>query len=144
MLDCAGARELLLTVDLDPVQMSEKPELTHHVQQCAECRSLYKHLVDGHARFMAGVNRLQPRTELVESRSLSVRTRRIGLAAAAIGVFFLTARLWTARSPDALEIPIRPTVAASSVVVQAPDNFIVMQTDNPKITVVWLYERDPR
>lgn len=152
-MNCTEARKLLLEVELAELRGEGESEVARHIRECTRCRATAQEIVEQEgalAQVLAGV---RPK--------VSAGTAAAGAAAAKVPPLGPRwKRRWTAVIPAALAATIAgilltsngtpPTVVPSTTetaavaavpVVDAAssETFVVFNTDNPDIVVVWLY-----
>lgn len=146
MTDCTEARELLLDADLETLNGAGQSDLARHLSRCVGCRALAERVVRAEATVadaLAGINPTKSTDALVAGARRAGPTYRwkplrvaLPLTAAAA---LATVLLWPRHAawPGAP----RPTPEPPRLAVEAPPgvNVAVFQTNNPKITVIWLY-----
>ena len=151
-MNCELALERMLDANPEKLEGRGDSELVVHIQGCGRCQAVAAELLAGHGMLAAqihsvdadrGVERVLPAVRRAAIQR--VRRRRLirfALPAAAAAVL----ALWAARDPMpsmplvdpparlAGQPPTQPTVRL------APNtNALVLETNNPKITVVWFY-----
>lgn len=154
-MTCADALERMLEADPSVLTGGDSadPALTAHLRECGRCRAvaaaLAAELVELDEGIGAMAEHLTPGTDIgprpvdVPAMRRSLRTRRWGwkpVAAAAALAGVLVLGRGGSREPGE---PMTPVVDEPRVVVTLPADrgAAVMATTNPRITVVWLYER---
>ncbi len=147
-MNCEQALERMLDADPDELAGRGDSELVSHIQGCGRCQAVAAELVAGHEMLAAeiqtadvdrGVERVLPAVRRAAIQR--VRRRRLirfALPATAAAVLALL----VTRAP----VPALPLVdpqaqpAGQPTVRLAPNtNALVLETNNPKITVVWFY-----
>ena len=151
-MNCELALERMLDADPKELEGRGDVELAAHIETCSRCQAVAAELVAGHDMLAAGILSVDG-TQGVEAvmpavrRAAVQRVRQRRLirfvlpmaAAAALAVMAIRYRVpaMPIGSPPAQladQIPARTTVRL------APNtNAVVLETDNPKITVVWFY-----
>ena len=158
-MNCGDARRALLEAELSTLQGVGDEPLARHVRECPGCSSVARAIVEGEAAlgdFLEGAApRLDPdsvldaagRGEAVEVRPGHPRWRsRIGpgrglvllpLAAAAAAT-----ALFLGRPPSLPGPPYAPPAPSAGLDVQVPgvSGVAVLETNNPDITVLWLFD----
>lgn len=151
-MNCELALERMLDADPEELEDRGDSELVVHIQGCGRCQAVAAELLAGHQMLAAqihsvdvdrGVEAVLPAVRRVAT--LRVRRRRLirfALPAAAAAVLALLAT----RDPlPSLPLVDPPAQLAGQSRVQptvrlAPNtNALVLETTNPKITVVWFY-----
>ena len=151
-MNCELALERMLDADPEELEGRGDSELVAHIQRCGRCQAVAAELLAGHEMLAAqihsvdvdrGVEAVLPAVRRVAT--LRVRRRRLirfALPAAAAAVLALLVTrdpvpsIPLVDSPAQLagQSPMRPAVRL------APNtNALVLETNNPKITVVWFY-----
>ena len=147
-MNCELALERMLDADLEELEDRGGSELVIHIQGCGRCHAVAAELLAGHEMLAAeiqpadvdrGVERVLPAVRRAAIQR--VRRRRLirfALPATAAAVLALL----VTRAP----VPALPLVdpqaqpAGQPTVRLAPNtNALVLETNNPKITVVWFY-----
>ena len=151
-MNCELALERMLDADPEELEGRGDSELVAHIQRCGRCQAVAAELLAGHEMLAAqihsvdvdrGVERVLPAVRRAAIQR--VRRRRLirfALPAAAAAALALLAT----RDP----VPSIPLVGPSGqlagpapeqpIVRLAPNtNALVLETNNPKITVVWFY-----
>ncbi len=151
-MNCELAFERMLEADPDALEGRGDSELDVHIQGCGRCQAVAAELVAGHemlaARILSveldrGVEAVLPAVRRAAAQRTGRRrlTRFALPAAIAAALVLLTIRDRVPSTPLvdppaqlAGQPPAHPTVRL------APNtNALVLQTNNPKITVVWFY-----
>ena len=151
-MNCELALERMLDADPEELEGRGDVELVVHIQGCGRCQAVAAELLAGHEMLAAqihsvdadrGVERVLPAVRRAAIQR--VRRRRLirfALPAAAAAVLALLAT----RDPmPSMPLGNPPAQLAGSAPEQptvrlAPNtNALVLETNNPKITVVWFY-----
>jgi len=128
-MNCDEARELLLEAELVELRGEGDSPLARHVTACAGCRAMAAHILSQTAALHAALER----RPAAKRRFAWRRAVPVGLAAAAALALLLVPRTKETRVlPAAAVAPHEGVVATAS-------NVAVIQTQNPKITVVWYF-----
>lgn len=130
-MTCDEARELLLEADLSELRGEGDSPLALHVTSCTACRAAANHLLAQTAALHAAVQQ-EPAER---RRSTWRRAVPVGLAAAAAVAVLLVPRDQPRNPPLAVARPEQPRSGVNVVA----RNAAVLQTRNPKITVVWYF-----
>ncbi len=151
-MNCELALERMLDADPEELEGRGDVELVVHIQGCGRCQSVAAELLAGHEMLAAkihsvdadrGVERVLPAVRRAAIQR--VRRRRLirfALPAAAAAVLALL----VTRDP----VPSMPLVDPPAQLIGRPPehptvrlapntNALVLETNNPKITVVWFY-----
>ena len=151
-MNCELALERMLDADPEELEGRGDSELVTHIQRCGRCQAVAAELLAGHEMLAAqihsvdvdrGVERVLPAVRRAAIQR--VRRRRLirfALPAAAAAVL----ALWAIRA-GAPSMPLGNPSAqlagqppAQPIVRLAPNtNALVIETNNPKITVLWFY-----
>ena len=151
-MNCELALERMLDADPEELEGRGDSELVAHFQRCGRCQAVAAELLAGHEMLAAqihsvdvdrGVERVLPAVRRASIQR--VRRRRLirfALPAAAAAVL----ALWAIRA-GAPSMPLENPSAQLAgrarghpTVRLAPNtNALVLETNNPKITVVWFY-----
>ncbi len=151
-MNCELALERMLDADLEELEGRGDSELVVHIQGCGRCQAVAAELLAGYEMLAAqihsvdadrGVERVLPAVRRAAIRR--VRRRRLirfALPAAAAAVL----ALWAARDPMPSMLLVDPPARLAGqpptqpTVRLAPNtNALFLETNNPKITVVWFY-----
>ena len=151
-MNCELALARMLDADPEELEGRGDSELVVHIQGCSRCQAEPAELLAGHEMLDAqihsvdadrGVERVLPAVRRAAiQRVRSRRLMRFALPAAAAAVLALLATRDPVPSTPLVDPPTRlagrppehPTVRL------APNtNALVLETNNPKITVVWFY-----
>ncbi len=151
-MNCELALERMLDADPEELEGRGDSELVAHIQGCGRCQAVAAELLAGHEMLAAqihsvdvgrGVERVLPAVRRASIQR--VRRRRLirfALPAAAAAVLALLAVRGRAPSMP-LENPSAQLAGqppAQPIVRLAPNtNALVIETNNPKITVLWFY-----
>ncbi len=151
-MNCELALERMLDADPEELEGRGESELVGHIQGCGRCQAVAAELLAGHEMLDAQIHsadadrrveRVLPAVRRAAiQRVHSRRLIRFALPAAAAAVLAL---LVTRDPVPALPLVDPPAQLAGQPTVQptvrlAPNtNALVLETDNPKITVVWFY-----
>jgi predicted anti-sigma-YlaC factor YlaD len=146
-MNCAAAREILLTTDLDSLEATDDA-LADHLAACPTCRAAATRIVQAHRTLRAAVpaprraGRLVAKRAIAEGQAL-VRRRRIVrrvvptlLAAAAIGAVLLVPR---DRLPPNTIAPTAPQASRPPLLEASNTDVAVITTNRPDITVIWQF-----
>lgn len=148
-MNCDLALEQMMEADLAELSARGQTELSLHITACERCRAVAAELVAGHEKLATGVraldadDRIEEVLEGVRAQAAIRRRRAIVklalLPLAAAAAFFLLVPGDGARTPSTptlgqADVPSRPTVT-----LPPATNAMVLQTENPKISVVWFY-----
>ena len=151
-MNCELALERMLDADPEELDGRGDVELVVHIQGCGRCQAVAAELLAGHEMLAAqihsgdadrGVERVLPAVRRAAIQR--VRRRRLirfALPAAAAAVLAL---LVTRDPVPSMPLGNPPAQLAGSAPEQptvrlAPNtNALVLETNNPKITVVWFY-----
>jgi hypothetical protein len=152
-MTCAEAHEAILEADPGELSGNGEGALAIHLSGCSKCRQLARLVLDGEADLGRTLVEAVPSPNLDEILERGARrgaqrgTRRsprrrfvwatvVPLASAAtlVGIFFT-------REPQLPGPPYTPPPASVGLDVQAPEgqNVAVLKTNNPDITVLWLF-----
>jgi hypothetical protein len=145
MIDCATAADLLLVAEPAELRGEGDTGLAGHVRACASCRAQAQLLLAEQARLGRALHTL---TALHTSPASRDRPTRhwlprvlLPVAAAAAAVVMLVTR-----TAEHANEPLPPLLVPAARVADVPvvnasttRNVAVMQTSDPKITVVWYY-----
>lgn len=151
-MNCELALERMLDADPEELEGRGDVELVVHIQGCGRCQAVAAELLAGHEMLAAqihsvdadrGVERVLPAVRRAAIQR--VRRRRLirfAIPAAAAAVLAL---LVTRDPVPSMPLGNPPAQLAGSAPEQptvrlAPNtNALVLETNNPKITVVWFY-----
>jgi anti-sigma factor RsiW len=149
-MNCATAREQLLTAELTPIRSGTASELSRHLDECDRCRSIAAVLLTAQQELHLAIEAPHDADATEAARNAVItaarrRTRRrfmrraVPLAiAASLATLLLNRR---APSPHT-EIP-RPRAGAApgQVRVTAPlgRSVAVIETDNPNVVIIWFF-----
>ena len=159
-MNCVETHDLLLEADPETLAGNGDPAVAAHLQSCAQCRSVVAQLLEAHERDVALYVDVTPRqtpdavaTMVIAAAvgDVPVRKRRsirravgIGLVPIAAAAAFLLA-IHTRRDArqEAFQASIDAAFAApaavTSVKIPAGKNAVVFKTQDPNISVVWIY-----
>lgn len=147
-MNCKLAFERMLEADPQELNPESATELGSHIAGCERCRAVADEILAGQRLLGDAVNAFgaegQVDTALRGVRAAARARRRwrmasvalLPLAAAAVLVLFVTVD-----GGRTLQAPIRQADVPSRPTVTLPPatNAMVLQTENPKISVVWFY-----
>ncbi len=151
-MNCELALERMLDADPEELKGHGDSELVLHIQGCGRCQAVAAELLQGHEMLAEriqsvdldrGVEAVLPAVRRVATRR--VRRRRLtrfALPAAAAAVLVLLAIRDRVPSMPLVDPPAQlPGQPPKQPTVRlAPNtNALVLETNNPKITVVWFY-----
>ncbi|HUE77804.1 MAG TPA: hypothetical protein VMM83_07680 [Longimicrobiales bacterium] len=144
-MKCQDALERMLEAEPSALKGDDTadPGLARHLRECARCRAVAEVLVEELDALDAGLDH-------VARPSRAAPRRRVATWAPLAAAAVLAAVLLLGRDAGRTAIPDRgPDVdvdppARVAVTLPADRGGAVMSTNNPKITVVWLYERSER
>jgi len=148
MTTCNEVRERLLEADLPRLQRDDASDLAIHLQTCEACRAVAARLAAGEAELREALERLEPAESAEQAaframREARARNRRRPLAvaglAAAAGIAALA--LFLTDHPTLSPSPPPPIEARPLVEAAAGQDVIIYHTANPKVVVLWLYQR---
>ncbi len=150
-MNCEIALDRMLEAEPAELRGELDTDLARHLSQCARCHAVAEEIVAGEARLASGLRALQPSREVdavvrrVKARPRFARQvirskiRLVPLAAAA-ALALLLFRADRSREFDGTVTPTAlPSAGPPAVQVSPNTNFVLMKTDNPKITVLWFY-----
>ncbi|HEX6308740.1 MAG TPA: hypothetical protein VFZ69_11160 [Longimicrobiales bacterium] len=140
--ECAGVRELLLTAEPGELQGTGDSPVARHVRECARCARDAGRILEAQDELGAALATLGRGEAPTRTR---VRRRAPGFAAALTAAAAVTLLLLRPGAERELEPLPGPTVVVTEVpIVNAAglDAVAVMQTGNPRITVVWYLQRE--
>lgn len=128
-MTCGDARELMLEADLVELRAEGDSLLARHLAGCEACRTMAQHILAQTAALHEAIEQRPP----VRRRFAWRRTIPVGLAAAAALTLLLVPR-----PKETRVVPVASEARPEGVVATA-SNVAVIQTRNPKITVVWYF-----
>jgi anti-sigma factor RsiW len=152
-MNCTEARDLLLEADLAELRGEGESEVARHVRECTRCRATAREIIEQEgalAHSLAGVrSRVSADATAAEAAAAKVLPLRprwkrrwatvipAALAATIAGI------LLTSNGTSPTVVPSTTEVAAVAAVpvvdAASSETFVVFNTDNPDIVVVWLY-----
>jgi hypothetical protein len=147
-MTCSEAREILLTAEIDTLQVPDGP-LADHLAGCAGCRLAIERILTAHAALSAEAERY-PRTSAqtaarqatVRGRS-AIRARRrvrllipVLLTAAGLAGVLLVPR---DEMPPGSVPPAASRVEPPPIVEGDASHVAVIATNRPDVTVVWQF-----
>ena len=149
-MNCATAREQLLTAELTPIQSGTASELSSHLDECDRCRSIAAVLLAAQQELHLAIEARHDAnaTEAAHDAVIAAdrrRTRRgfrrraVPLAiAASLATVLLNRRT---PSPDTENSRPRAKTVPHQVTVTAPPgrSVAVMETDNPNVVIIWFF-----
>jgi anti-sigma factor RsiW len=150
-VNCAEARDALLTADLPELGADGTGDLAAHLRGCAPCATLARRIVAAERGLDATLHRLTPDGAAAAARAAlaarRVPPRRVGrvwagaLAAAATVAAVLLLGNGEPTPPSAEARPTSLSHESRESVVSAPPGMsvAVFATDNPRITVYWFF-----
>ncbi len=151
-MNCELALERMLDADPDELEGRGDSELVAHIQGCGRCQAVAAELLAGHEMLAAripsvdvdrGVEAVLPAVRRAATQRLRRRRMtRFAIPAAAAAVLALLATRDRVPSMPLVDPPAQlagqppghPTVR-----LPPNTNAVVLETNNPKITVVWFY-----
>ena len=140
-MDCAAAREALLSIDLEELASGGDGALAEHLRSCPDCAAATLAIVAATERLAVD---LTPATSIAMQRPRTLPNRplliRSATAAGLVGAVLLGARAFQHGSTrvDPVSAPAS-TTTLPAVTVPPGQNAVVFRTSNPRITVVWYY-----
>lgn len=165
-MTCETALERILDADPEELSGETSSPLGEHLRTCARCRTLADEVLEGQAALAAVLHAVRPRTDVTPSARRRGRRRwawgALPVAAAAVlaGLLLLDAggdggpAVVTPAETGPAEAFRRQSVAAHPsgrpsvrsaaisrpprVGVARPHGVTIIQTSNPKISVVWI------
>jgi hypothetical protein len=152
-MNCDVALDRMLEAEPAELRAETRSGLSRHLGECQRCAAVAATLLaeldrldddlDAWARSAdanAAVDAVLAAERPLDRRSAWARHAWIPLAAAALIAGLL---LVTPNGPDRGTVAQRPRIQPE-VTVRPPSDrgAVVMKTSNPKITIVWLYERE--
>lgn len=151
-MNCIEARDLLLEADLAELRGEGESELARHLRECARCRAMAREIVQQEGALAEALAAVRPRvstdTAVAEATAARVlplgprRKRRWAVAIPAAAAAVLAGILLTSNgTPPTVVTPIEEAAAPAVPVVSAAssETFVVFNTENPDIVVVWFY-----
>jgi anti-sigma factor RsiW len=152
-MNCTEARDLLLEAELAELRGEGASEVARHVRECARCRAMAQEIVEQEGALAQALAGVRPRVaadtaaaEAVAAKVLPLRPRwkrrwaaviPAALAATLAGILLTNNGTPPAVVPSTTEAA---AVAAAPVVdATSSEIYVVFNTDNPDIVVVWLY-----
>jgi len=148
MTGCDGTRERLLEADLQELQANHSSDLAIHLRTCEACRSVAVRLAEAEGELREALGELRPPGDDEQAALLAVREARarslrrpLALVALAAAAGLAALLLFRPAHPSVPASP--PPVAQASPLIEAPagQDVIVYHTTNPKVVVLWLYQR---
>jgi hypothetical protein len=145
-MTCAEAREAILEADVSELEGDVATPLAWHLGACSRCREVAAAVLAGERGLALELIRAVPELDLddilaaVTSTSRSASPWRFAPLALAAGL----AALFLAREPTSLPGPaFEPAQAAPGLDLEVPPGWTaaVLATDDPNITVLWLFPR---
>jgi len=155
-MNCTEARELLLEAELAELGGEGESELARHVRDCAQCRAMAREIVAQERALAQALATVRPAvsTQAAVARAADAAGARVvplrprwkrrwaalvpaALAATVAGILLTS----NGTSPADVSWGGEAPVTAAVPVVDAADSktFVVFNTDNPDIVVVWFY-----
>ncbi len=151
-MNCESACERMLDADPEELEARGDSGLDVHIQSCGRCQAVAAELLAGHemlaARILSveldrGVEAVLPAVRRAATRRIRRRRlTRFALPAAIAAALVLLAIRDRAPSTPLVDPPAQlagQPPAQPSVRLAPNTNALVLQTNNPKITVVWFY-----
>jgi predicted anti-sigma-YlaC factor YlaD len=152
-MNCTEARGLLLEAELAELRGEGESEVARHVRECTRCRAMAQEIVEQEGALAQALAGVRPQVsadtaaaETAAAKVLSLRPRwkrrwaaiiPAALAATVAGILLTSNGTPPAVVPSTTE---DAAVAAVPVVdATSSDTYVVFNTDNPDIVVVWLY-----
>jgi len=148
-MDCTTARARLLEAEPRDLRGEGDGDLAAHLRQCAACRARAGAILAGYAELDAALRTLAAparAADVIPLRPRRARLRRwalpgsaAGLAAAA-AIALLLARPQAPARPHPTADQIAKAIFPKAPVARAEGRSVaVMQTNDPGVTVVWIY-----
>ncbi|HEU0015224.1 MAG TPA: hypothetical protein VFQ45_16150 [Longimicrobium sp.] len=148
-MDCTTARARLLEAEPHDLRGRGDAELAAHLAGCAACRARAEAVLAGYAELDAALRTMaSPRhpADVIPLRARRARVRRwalpgagASLAAAAV-IALLLARPRAERQPETTADDIARAIFPRSPVAKAEGKSVaVMHTNDPGVTLVWVY-----
>jgi anti-sigma factor RsiW len=152
-MNCTEARDLLLEADLAELRGEGESEVARHVRECSRCRAMAQEIVAQEralAQSLAGVrSRVSADAAAAEVAAAEVlplqprwKRRWAAVVPAALAAT-IAGILLTSNGTSPTVVPSTTEVAAVAAVpvvdAASSETFVVFNTDNPDIVVVWLY-----
>jgi anti-sigma factor RsiW len=152
-MNCTEARELLLEAELAELRGEGESEVARHIRDCARCQSMAREIVEQEgalAQALAGV-RPQVSADTVAAAAATAKVlplrprwkRRWAAVITAALAATIAGILLTSNGTPPADVPSTTEVAAAATVpvvdATSSETFVVFNTDNPDIVVVWLY-----
>jgi predicted anti-sigma-YlaC factor YlaD len=144
-MNCTEARELLLEAELAELRGEGESEVARHIRECARCQAMAREIVEQESslgQVLAGV-RPEVSADIAAAEAAPRLKRRwaaiipAALAAALAGILLTSNGTPPAVVPSTTEVAAAPAVPV--VDATSSETFVVFNTDNPDIVVVWLY-----
>jgi predicted anti-sigma-YlaC factor YlaD len=144
-MNCTEARELLLEAELAELRGEGESEVARHIRECARCQAMAREIVEQESslgQVLAGV-RPEVSANIAAAEAAPRLKRRwaaiipAALAAALAGILLTSNGTPPAVVPSTTEVAAAPAVPV--VDATSSETFVVFNTDNPDIVVVWLY-----
>ncbi len=148
-MNCELAFDRMLEADPQDLAPESQTELGVHIAGCERCRTVAEEILAGEQVLGNAVRGLEAEDKVntvVQGVRAAGRTRRrrrvasvalLPLAAAAAYVMLVTGD--GGRGPQTLPMVQADLASGPTVTLPPATNAMLLQTDNPKITVVWFY-----
>jgi anti-sigma factor RsiW len=151
-MNCTEARELLLEAELAELRGEGESEVARHIRECARCQAMAQEIVEQERSLAQALAGVRPQVsadaaaaEAVAAKVLPLRPRwkrRWAVIPAALAAT-LAGILLTSNGTPPADVTSTTDVAAVAAVpvvdATSSETFVVFNTDNPDIVVVWLY-----
>jgi predicted anti-sigma-YlaC factor YlaD len=151
-MNCTEARDLLLEVELAELRGEGESEVARHVRECARCRAMAREIVKQEGALAHVLAEVRPQvsadTAAAEAAAKALllrprwKRRWAALVPAALAATLAGILLTSNGTPPAVVPSTTETTAVAAVPVvdaASSETFVVFNTDNPDIVVVWLY-----
>ena len=152
-MNCEEVRELLLESDLSDLTTEKDTPLSRHLQECAECRSLARAVVDAASALGSVLDAQEPEIRFEEAivhafsagkkeRSPRLRALPVLLPLAAVAaLFILLVPILFRQEPIPVEFMV-PEVTAELPALKAPPGktAMILDSGDPDYQIIWLFE----
>ncbi|HEX6132856.1 MAG TPA: hypothetical protein VFZ24_02660 [Longimicrobiales bacterium] len=135
--ECAGVREQLLTAEPDELRGTGDSPVARHVRACARCARDARRILEAQGELGAALTTLASADRPSRVRALRPALRLAGVLTAAAAAALLLLLPGAEREPERLPGPVLVVTDVPVVNAGGDDAVAVMQTSDPRITVVW-------
>ena len=143
-MNCEECRELMLEADSDLLTGIGDGPLAAHIRLCEACRELASAMLGHLSVTRAAYSRIEPVSRPPRHASRFTARRAVwavATLAAAAAVLIVVASKPSPVQQHLVWRNLEPDSTAATIAVEVPEgkNAIVFDTNNPQISVVWIY-----